>query len=78
MIFSGSLGFNLDPWQTVEEEELKSVLQRIGARQSKKIKIHFALNDKLNSVVQRKKMVIFNDICHEGGGVSPTTFLQKV
>ena len=38
VIFSGSLGFNLDPWQTVEEEELKSVLQRIGARQSKKLK----------------------------------------
>ena len=30
MIFSGSLCFNLDPWQGVKEEELNSVLQRIG------------------------------------------------
>ena len=54
MIFSGSLGFNLDPWQTVEEEELKSVLNRIGGKQSKVC--HSTLHDKLNSVVQRKTM----------------------
>ena len=54
VIFSGSLGFNLDPWQTVEEEELKSVLQRIGVRQSKVC--HSTLHDNLNSVVQRKTM----------------------
>ena len=54
VIFSGSLGFNLDPWQTVEEEKLKSVLQRIGARQSKVC--HSTLHDKLKSVVQRKTM----------------------
>ena len=52
MIFSGSLGFNLDPWQTVEDEELKSVLQRIGVRQSKVC--HSTLHDKLKSVVKRK------------------------
>ena len=30
VIFSGSLGFNLDPWQEVGEDELNSVLLRIG------------------------------------------------